>query len=50
MKTDMYSEISLLERRYVSPAVVVISVEVEDTLATSNTEQIIEDNDEYGWD
>ena len=35
---------------YVSPWVVVFSVETEDALAKSNTETIGEDDEEYGWD
>ncbi len=50
MKLDMHSEFISQEKPYVSPATVVISIEIEDTLAKSNTEQIIEDDDEYGWD
>jgi hypothetical protein len=37
------------ERPYSCPVAVVISFETEETLAKSNTEQIIEDDGEYGW-
>ena len=35
---------------YVCPMAVAISIEVEDILAKSNTEQIIDDDEEYDWD
>ena len=38
-----------LQERYETPAAELYSLEIEDTLAKSNTEQIIEDDDEYGW-
>ncbi len=38
----------LLER-YETPVAECYTFEVEDPLAKSNTEQIIEDDDEYGW-
>lgn len=41
---------SLLQERYETPAAELYSLEIEETLAKSNTEQIIEDDDEYGWD
>ncbi len=34
---------------YQTPVADIYTVETEDTLAKSNTEQIIEDNDEYDW-
>lgn len=39
----------LQERPYEAPAVQLYSLEVEDTLAKSNTETIDEDNEEYDW-
>ena len=39
-----------LRNPYDAPRSHVLSVEVEETLATSNTETIDEDEDEYNWD
>lgn len=50
MKRQQKSSLHSQERRYAHPVAVVVSIEIEDTLAKSNTEQIIEDDDEYGWD
>ena len=50
MKLDTHSEVYLSDMLYACPVAVVISIEIEDTLAKSNTEQIIEDDDKYGWD
>ncbi len=50
MKLQHKSSFNSQERRYAHPVTVVITIEIEDTLAKSNTEQIIEDDDEYGWD
>ena len=37
------------DRAYVSPAMDVLYLQVEDTIAKSNTETIGEDDDEYDW-
>ena len=39
----------LQERPYEAPAAHLYSLEVEDTLAKSNTETIDEDDEEYDW-
>ncbi len=49
MKLQQKSSFHSQERRYAHPVAVVVSIEVEDMLAKSNTEQIVEDDDEYGW-
>ena len=38
------------ENRYTTPSVDVFILEIEDTLAASNTEPIDDDDDEYDWD
>lgn len=46
----MLSELNSPRNLYITPWVVILSFEIEDTLAKSNTEHIDEDDDEYGWD
>ena len=40
MKLDMHSEFISQEKPYVSPVAVVIAIDIEETLATSNLEPI----------
>ncbi len=46
----MQYDLTSRENPYFSPMAVVVSIEIEDMLATSNIEPIEEDDDEYGWD
>ena len=38
------------DRAYVSPTMDVLFLQIENTLAASNTEPIDDDDDEYDWD
>ena len=49
MNYNSESKPSLQDQAYVAPAADLYSLEVEDTLAISNTETIDEDEDEYDW-
>ena len=40
----------LCREKYFIPTVEILLLQVENTLAISNTEPIDEDDDEYGWD
>ena len=42
--------LTLFLQEYESPATRLLILEVEDTLAISNTESISEDPNKYGWD
>ena len=46
---NLNKRFELLQEDYVAPAADLYSLEVEDTLAISNTETIDEDEDEYDW-
>ena len=39
-----------IENRYTTPNVDVFILEIEDNLAASNTETIIDEGEEHGWD
>ena len=50
MKLDIYSEFISQKKPYVSPVTVVIAIDIEDTLATSNLEPIDGGDDpEIAW-
>ena len=50
MNLNTLSERISQEYVYQTPVAEIYTVETEDTLAKSNTEQIIDDDEEYGWD
>lgn len=49
MNLTMQYDVTSRENPYFCPMAVVLFVETEEAFAKSNTEQIIEDDDEYGW-
>ena len=50
MSLNNLSKSNMQDRIYVIPAAELFSLEIEETLARSNTESIEEDDEEYGWD
>ena len=50
MKSTMTSISLSTENPYATPCVDVFIIEIEDTLAASNTETIIDEGGEHGWD